>query len=267
MTRLRTALRLLPLAALFALGVPSVALAGHSDSVVTTKKKGRKVVKKKVVRKTVVKKKVVRKKRRRPRKRGPRISEKMLTKGTTGLIIGAGFASQKDDHRTGATEQSYNTETGFIVGARYDKIMNRFLGYRMAVQYHAKGASATSNSVKTDVKLGYLEVPAALFVRFPVNRMITPYVYFGPYAAILLQKEVKVDGTKQKKLADGYSTLDYGLVFGAGAYFALAPGMMASAELGYHSGFADIIDHGETGTNEDDATTNTSVAFTATLHF
>ncbi len=199
MSRLLTTLRLIPLAAAFALSAPSAAVAGHGNSTVSTKTRRKKIIKKK---------KVVRKRAARRGPPKPRISETMLKTGSTGLVIGAGFATQTDDHATGSTENSYGTETGFIIGARYDKIMNRFLGYRVAMQYHSKGSSATTNNVKTEVNLGYLEVPAALFARFKVNRMITPYIYFGPYAAMLLQKEVKIDGNKNKSAADGYSYLD-----------------------------------------------------------
>ncbi len=201
-----------------------------------------------------------------PRKKRPKKTNYIntkLNKGTVGLQLGLSFSSLYYDGNS-ADAKFGSGHTGGSAGAAYDKAISKVLSYSAGGRYHSKGGSDSDNSIVFD----YIEVPAMLKLRFPVNRKVMPYVGIGLFAAMAFQSEAKINGNKNKEARDQWNSLDGGLLFGVGSFFTLTKQLMASAELSYAYGLMDLIDHGNWKVMTDsDEIFSRDLIFSAAIHF
>ncbi len=260
---LRTIIFAALLAALLAppaLGAPTSADSGR-DTAGTPK---RKTVKPK--RKTS-KPKTVRKPVRRAAPRPPPAQATLLQRGTIGVRLGFTSAWAEDDFSSEAAQSDYSTELGAVAGVTYDKAINQFLHYRTGLQYHGRGFSTEVAGRTTTASLGYVEIPLEGGVHFQAARTVTPYINVGGYLGLKIKTEVRTGGEKDKSAEDNFAAVDYGLNLSLGAWFPMGGAVAASAGLTYSHGFADVIDHDQTKSSEDDQTFNRAFYITGAVHF
>lgn len=194
----------------------------------------------------------------RPGRRGARrLDRKMLENpyGLIGIRAHMNFANLSVSKDKDPFLDDPSRGFGFGFGITADKAFNRIFGVRLDVLYQNKNFSAQgkpnfnlgdSKTRNTSMYLDYLEVPLMMVIRFMDNRRIRPYALFGAYAAMLLstQGEQEEEGALDDPRRP-FSTFDAGLVFGAGSYFVLPPGMgFLSAELRYTQGSVNVADTG-----------------------
>lgn len=132
-----------------------------------------------------------------------------------GLKAGANFANFND------TDASTDSRTGVMVGLTYDfAVPMSPITIQPGVFYAQKGAKVSDGSVESTTKLDYIEVPVvAKFAFILDNPMLTPHVYFGPYAGFNINAEQEVSGGETSgtvDIDDEVKGTDFGVVVGAG---------------------------------------------------
>ncbi|MBI5727823.1 MAG: outer membrane beta-barrel protein [Ignavibacteriales bacterium] len=100
------------------------------------------------------------------------------------------------------------------------------------------GVSQTDN-----VKLNFIEFPALLKVRFPLTE-VKPYLIGGPTLGISVSSTVESTAGTQSATSDVSSSvesIDFGLFFGAGLDFNVAPKIDLFTQGGYSLGLSNIL--------------------------
>lgn len=142
------------------------------------------------------------------------------TSGRTALIIG------------GVADIGFSNNLGMVTGLRY--IMK---GYSNTFT-NINGVSQTDN-----VKLNFIEFPALLKVRFPLTE-VKPYLIGGPTLGISVSSTVESTAGTQSATSDVSSSvesIDFGLFFGAGLDFNVAPKIDLFTQGGYSLGLSNIL--------------------------
>ena len=97
-----------------------------------------------------------------------------------------------------------------------------------------------------EVRLDYIQVPVLLKVHV-IPGPISPMIYGGPYGAYRIAARGAVSGVPGTvDISDGYTTTDYGVVFGGGIDFRL-PVIKLSAEVRYNLGLANVAQNAAAG--------------------
>ena len=245
-------------------------------------------VKKTTTKTTVVKKK---KKKKRPaarkappRKRihtGPTFVDKRIGASFFGLRLGLTSAEQLCDC---VDEPDSDSISGGLIGVTKDVGINHALSYRLEGLLVQKGAEVditvpTADGGTTrdtlDLTMTYLELGAQLLMRFNVNRRVAAYFGGGPYMAVLMDTDARVDGKKARGFdKDHYESGDYGLSLTGGAIIGVsaATGMLTSVQFTYSHGLGDIFNHGNIpngslGSDEDDTLHNRAMYLSLGVHF
>lgn len=214
-------------------------------------------------------------KRRRRRRANPSdpagwVNEKLLARGSIGLNVGFSSANFECDCYGVRGNEDYDRVTGLVAGLSYDKSVNRFLGYRLSALYHQKGADWNDGGRGYEVILTTGEIAASGIIRYSMSNVTTLYLNLGVYVGAIFDTEATISNEKSRELADQFSFLDYGLNIGAGAFFALSRsrGLMASAQLLYSHGLADLFNHDEVaGLDADDQLLSRAYLVTGAVHF
>lgn len=244
-----------------------------SKTKTTTKKKTSGGTSKTVTEKTTTKTPVKRSassRRSKKRSKPKPVVETLLAKGVIGLEVGGSASYFECDCVAQPGRLDYDSTYGLAAGVTYDKAVNRFLSYRVAGRYHAKGAAFEVADQDIEVTLTTVEVEASGALRYMLNPFTTLVLMGGGFAAGLLGTEATADGDKVTSFDDDFAYLDYGLSIGGGGYFALSRsrGLMASATLVYQHGFANIANGEEVQfEDESDALVTRAVRLGVGLHF
>jgi hypothetical protein len=137
--------------------------------------------------------------------------------------------------------------TALIIGGVADIGFSRQFGIVTGLRYIMKGYSNTFNNgaaTQTDnVKLNFLEFPALLKVKFPLTE-VKPYLIAGPTLGISVSSTVESTAGTQSATSDVSSSvesIDFGLFFGAGLDFNVAPKIDLFAQSGYSLGLSNIL--------------------------
>ena len=199
--------------------------------------------------------------------------DRRLAVGTTGLRLGVNSSKTFCDCQD---EPDVDSISGVVAGVTYDKALNHALGYRIEGLYVTKGAQVEMPGADMgetddfDIVLTYFEVGGQGILRFTLNRAVSFYLGAGPYIAFLTDMDVRVDGKKargfNKKI---YEDGDYGMSLTGGALFGVNRhyNLLASIQFTYSHGLADIDDHNETKSDDDDTTHTRSFYLTGGVHF
>ncbi|GAA5523267.1 PorT family protein [Aliifodinibius salicampi] len=120
------------------------------------------------------------------------------------------------------TDASFDSRTGLMAGATYSfGIPMSPISIEPGVFYAQKGAKISEGSVETTTKLDYIEIPVIAKFDFILdNPMLTPHVYFGPYAGFNINAEQEISGGDSAgtfDIEDEVKGTDFGVVVGAGA--------------------------------------------------
>jgi hypothetical protein len=133
-----------------------------------------------------------------------------------GISAGANFTNFND------TDASTDARTGLMAGLTYGiSVPMSPITIQPRVFYAQKGAKASEGSIETTTKLDYIEIPVVAKFDFILdNPMLTPHVYFGPYAGFNISAEQEVSGGDNSgtfDIEDQIKNTDFGVVVGAGA--------------------------------------------------
>lgn len=138
--------------------------------------------------------------------------------------------------------QTSNSRTGLIVGGVIDIGISNSIGVTGGLRYIMKGFQVTNQGFTFTDKLNYLEVPVLLKVKFPLTE-IKPYVIGGPVLGIRVSASEEQSGGGQSADVDAsnaYESIDFGLLFGAGMDFKVAPKTDLFIQGGYSFGLSNV---------------------------
>lgn len=197
------------------------------------------------------------------------VVDQMLNKGAMGLTLGVSSSWLECDCTGAAGDVEYDSVIGFYAGGVYDKAFNRFLSYRVGAKYHGKGAAYDVAGQDVEVTMHTIEARAALLVRYTLNPFASLYLAPGLFAGFIVSADATVDGKKNNEIGEDFASLDYGLDIGLGAFFALSRsrGLMASAQVTYSHGFANLANTENVELPEGDALKSRALLLTGGVHF
>ncbi|MEZ4435081.1 MAG: outer membrane beta-barrel protein [bacterium] len=197
------------------------------------------------------------------------VVDQMLNKGAMGLTLGVSSSWLECDCTGAAGDVDYDSVIGFYAGGVYDKAFNRFLSYRVGAMYHGKSAAYDVGGRDVEITNHTIEARAALLVRYTLNPFASLYLAPGLFAGFVLATDATIDGKKNNDIGEDFASLDYGLDIGLGAFFALSRsrGLMASAQVTYSHGFANLYDSEQVELPEGDALKTRALMLTGGVHF
>jgi len=214
---------------------------------------------------------VATKKRKKAKKRraaGPGLIDRQLAKGTYGLSLGVAFGSLECDCDEAP---DYERGLGFHGGVTFDKSMTRAFSVRGEGLFSSRNVTSETSvmggdDIELELTLNYLELGGQGLLRFSASRLMSIYVLAGPYAALLMSSEARLNGKKNKDATKDLESADLGLTVGAGIFFALSNSMklIGSLQLTYKHGLATIAGK---PANKDDEIFNRAVTLNGGVHF
>jgi len=167
--------------------------------------------------------------------------------GFAGVDIGNLSVTGTD--QTGVT---WSTRTGFAVGAEFDDFFSDNLGICAQLAYVQKGATATftdnsggiSVSTSSSITVSYLQIPVLLKATFG-SGALKPVVFAGPEIGFKLS--AKQTG-KTESGADttftvpdsNITTINFGIMFGAGVTYAINATTMLFLNAAYDLGLSNL---------------------------
>lgn len=135
-----------------------------------------------------------------------------------------------------------NTRTGFIIGGVVDYSFTQQMGIVSGLRFIMKGAESVSGNQTFTTKLNFIEIPALFKVKFPLTE-IKPYLIAGPTLGLRVSASVESStgtGGGTNDVSSFYETIDFGLFFGGGLDFTIAPTTDLFFQTGYSLGLSNI---------------------------
>jgi hypothetical protein len=136
-----------------------------------------------------------------------------------------------------------SSKTGFTVGGFADIGVSRIVSIRPAVRYTVKGyTQQLNNGVTLNESYHYIEIPLMIKASIPLHR-VKPYFEAGPNLGIQLSanQEFSLNGQVQDQDSGPfYNAVDFGLYFGSGMEFSVAPNTDLFTAFGYSLGLTNI---------------------------
>ena len=165
-----------------------------------------------------------------------------------GARVGLNIANLSfDPDLTGGLTKSSRTAIKF--GALAEIGFMPMLALQIEPMY-AQGGTVIDNVVfgintkgKVTFKLGYLEIPILLKYKINLPGSVQPYVFAGPNLGFILStKELDEAGgqSAETDLKDQSSSINFGIDFGAGAGFKVAPMIVVILDIRYALGLTSI---------------------------
>lgn len=147
---------------------------------------------------------------------------------TGGLKAGMNIANLHGDDVEGL---GFESKMGFCAGGFITFKVANIVAIQPEVLYTQKGnkweEEFNGETWKVTFNLNYLEIPVLLKVIMPIQGMIKPHLFAGPYFAYNLTAKVKEEynGQSDEEDIDEYfKDTDFGTVFGGGIDFGLPVG-------------------------------------------
>ncbi len=180
------------------------------------------------------------------------------------LISSTSFAQFKFGPRFGINLSSISDDPDYPAGVEQSSQLNIMFGAAaelgiagpIAVEveliYVKKGEDLTGfvNGLPAEQtsSASYLEFPILAKVKFPLG-VISPYAFVGPSIGILLSatQELTIQGQSQGEVdvKENLSSIDFGLAFGGGLGFNIAPLITLTFDARYSLGLTNIIDNSQ----------------------
>jgi len=145
---------------------------------------------------------------------------------------------------------SLSDRIGLLVGGNVALEFNELLAAQVELNYVQKGIKQEQISptrVAVTVKLDYIEIPLLAKVRLPI-RPLRPEAFLGPYFALKVNSSAEVErGTTSTNVGlSSVEPFDFGIQFGGGLEFDVAPAFSVFANARYAIGLINIIDNDAT---------------------
>jgi hypothetical protein len=152
-----------------------------------------------------------------------------------------------------STTPSFNssTRTGFMVGGFADIGVSRIVSVKPSVRYIQKGYTTQIQGINVSESYGYIEIPLMIKAKLPLNQ-VKPYFEAGPMLGIQLSanQEFSFNGqVQEQETGSFYSAVDFGLYFGSGIEFHVAPNTDIFTGFGYSLGLTNISKTATSGKN------------------
>jgi hypothetical protein len=157
-----------------------------------------------------------------------------------------------------------DSRTGILVGGIIDINITKTITITSGLRYIMKGWSNTGEGVTYTDKLGYIEFPALLKVKFPLTE-VKPYLIAGPTLGIKVSaNESATNGTQTQDndISSLVESTDFGLLFGAGIDFSVGNKTSLFIQPAYSLGLSNILKNSTTTTIK-----NYSIEITAGVKF
>lgn len=135
-----------------------------------------------------------------------------------------------------------NSRTGFMIGGFADIGVSRVISIKPAVRYIVKGYTSQGQAFNYSQTYSYIEMPLLIKAKLPVN-YVKPYIEAGPTLGIQLSASSEYQANGQVTDMDQgayFSAIDFGLYFGSGAEFRVAPNTDIFTSFGYALGLTNI---------------------------
>ncbi len=167
---------------------------------------------------------------------------------------------------SGTPDPQSSSRTGLIFGANLDIGFGHYISVQPGLRFIMKGASSTGADGTAFVdKLNYLEIPVLLKATFHLTE-VSPYLMAGPILGINMsanEDQTPQGGTTTTTdISQFISGTDFGLLFGGGVGFKIAPKVDLFAQFGYCLGLSNILKNATTSTLK-----NTGIQLTAGAMF
>lgn len=163
-------------------------------------------------------------------------------------------------------------EAAFKLGANAGAFMSYQVHEMFALQpevfYAMKGWKIDQEGGdEASVKLDYIDIDVLAKLTIPMEGMIHPSIFAGPYVGINMTADYEV-GDESSEIDNAKST-DFGLVVGGGVDYEMENGMMILLDIRYSLGMVNVLEVPE-GADEDaeePAVKNNSIIFMAGVAF
>ena len=135
-----------------------------------------------------------------------------------------------------------NSKTGFMVGGFADIGVSKVVSIKPSVRYIVKGFSQQGTGYSYSQTYSYIEMPLLIKAKLPLNQ-VKPYIEVGPTVGIQLSASSELQANGQVEDLDQsafFSAIDFGLYFGSGAEFRVAPNTDIFTSFGYALGLTNI---------------------------
>lgn len=144
-----------------------------------------------------------------------------------------------------STTPVFNTsnKTGFMIGGFADIGVSNIVSIKPGARFIMKGYTIQNQFGNTTGSYSYIDIPLMIKARVPLNK-VKPYFEAGPFVSVQLAAtaETSINGQVQNSedISANYNAIDFGLYFGSGVEFTVAPGMDLFTGFGYSLGLTNI---------------------------
>lgn len=161
--------------------------------------------------------------------------------------IKGGAAAYQMTSEVGGVSNTSDPKIGFEAGIFGDFPINRILSIQPEVVFVQKGGEEASESIGTSsVTLNYVDVPLLLKINAPLDGIIKPYIFGGPYAGYLLEATSESEGNNQE-ITEFLEELHYGLKVGLGLHIGSVV-IDARYDMGVANLYTEDVSFGNTDT-------------------
>ncbi|MEO8513119.1 MAG: porin family protein [Ignavibacteria bacterium] len=137
----------------------------------------------------------------------------------------------------------FGSKMGFIIGGMLDAPISPNFSIAPGVRFITKGSSYSGADGVASFNASVLELDALVKVKFPLTE-IKPYLFAGPNLGFIMSvnySQTPTGGTSSNQdISQNYETIDFGLMFGGGLDFKVAPTMDLFGQFGYSLGLSNI---------------------------
>lgn len=160
---------------------------------------------------------------------------------------------------------SFGGKTCFIIGGVLDVPFSPQFSMAPGIRFITKGNSYSGADGVASNSLSVIELDALIKVKFPLTE-IKPYIFAGPNLGFILSAsytQTPTGGTSSTTdVSSNVETIDFGLMFGGGLDFKIAPTMDLFGQFGYSLGLSNIQKNNPAST-----TKTTGIQITTGLRF
>ena len=178
-------------------------------------------------------------------------SGSLLAGPSIGILGGVNLANF-----TGDDVEDNSTKVCIGGGAFAEMPFSPVMAVRAELLYMNKGAEWDQYD-DAGVRLSYFDVPVLMKFSLPVNTVISPNLFVGPYVSFNLSAESYM-GDVETDVKDNIKSTDYGVVIGGGLDYPMGQGEL-TFDVRYSLGLTKIDDM--EGNDEEDDVKNTGIMF------
>ncbi|UCF06476.1 MAG: PorT family protein [bacterium] len=170
--------------------------------------------------------------------------EKMSFGVKGGLSLAKGYG---DDSAMGTVDASFRMAG--IFGAFMNYEISEMFAIQPEVLYAMKGNKWEEGDAKIIFQMDYVDIALLGKVLIPMEGMVKPNIYVGPYVAFNIKEDYKAvagDEEETGSIEEGFGVTtkgtDFGLVVGAGADFAVGEVGSIIIDIRFEMGFVNLFD-------------------------